>query len=481
MLACRHHALRNGSGQSSNRPFIPPEVWGIVIHHACLSDHDPLDTLQQLSFLESASTQLATYRAAMHIKLVLCLVSRQWSMLSRPYLYEFVWIRRASQAKLLVRTLTQEGVRNCESSGKYIRRLHIETPTLERCCPADLRAILDHASQLSVFSDHHSVQHNQTDITYSHRCSPEEILKLVAHPKIRRLHWTSYDDVPFQLRMHPFTHNLATRLEYLELSSYSSNSVSIGAEFIAHSAANRIDMNVHLPSLRALKVSLDNNMFSALASWNMPLLTHLSVLSSDFSYTGAGFSLFFQEHGIKLRQLELGHSSSSIEEYYLTTPRHVLRMQQNQQIPRPVPLADWCPNLREFICSADAEWHWQSPDWIAPHILLPAHPRVELIGIRDIDKRLREDAPFTGADFDTPYFSLFEQMSSLLRTDAFPNLRFVRDLSVESHRMRTARPAVRVVQFWTNVVARCRERAIWLEDCFGVNITLRNLRQAALL
>ena len=120
--------------------------------------------------------------------------------------------------------------------------------------------------------------------------------------------------------------------------------------------------------------------------------------------------------------------------------------------PQPVPLAEWCPNLRELICSADAEWHWQSPDWIAPHILLPTHPRVELIGIRDIDTRLREDPDVVGTN--TPYFPLYEQLSSLLRRDAFPNLRYVRDMSEESHRMRMVQPDERV--FWKHGLFRAR-------------------------
>ncbi|KAI0774686.1 hypothetical protein BD413DRAFT_662663 [Trametes elegans] len=486
-------------------PYIPPEVWGIIIQHACLFHHDPLDTSHELSFLESPSNQLATYHASMVTKKSLSLVSKQWNALARSFLYEFVWISRAAQAKALARTLLMEFVENLPSSGKFIRRLHIETPALERCAPADLRTILDYSPHLYIYSDHHSVQRSAYEDAPDPRCSPEEILRLVAHPKIRRLSWTSYDDVPFELRMAPLGSNLTTRLEYLELSSRSStlpnlSTILSGPPSPSGKDFQHLQMNVHLPSLRALKVSLDNNTFAVLASWDMPLLTNLSVMSSDFSYTGEGFSRFFQAHGAKLTQLELGHSSSVLEEYYLTTPQHLLALQQqnqNQANP-PVPLAEWCPNLREFICSADAEWHWQSPDWIAPHILLPSHPRVELIGIRDINTRLLED-PLTPldlttigdmddqlfdalmcADADTPCFPLFEQISSLLRRDAFPSLRFVRDLSAESHRLRTAHPHLRVLQFWRKVVARCAERGVWFEDCNGVNITQRALRRATL-
>lgn len=188
------------------------------------------------------------------------------------------------------------------------------------------------------------------------------------------------------------------------------------------------------------------------------MLRNVSVVSCEFNYRGAGFSSFFQMHGSSLRQLELGHSSSLIES-------RVLDLAHPE-----VQLAKWCPNLREFICSADAEWCWQTPDWFPPHILLPTHPKVEFIGIRGIDKRLAEQE-------DT--FTLLEQLLSL-RRDAFPNLRFIRDLSPESHALRTHRPNVRVATFWTRLLKACQEQGVWLEDLYGVNITNRVLKRASL-
>lgn len=32
--------------------------------------------------------------------------------------------------------------------------------------------------------------------------------------------------------------------------------------------------------------------------------------------------------------------------------------------------------------------------------------------------------------------------------------------------------------FWRRVVRMCRQRGVWLEDCFGVNVTKANLKQA---
>lgn len=469
----------------------------------------------------------------MALKTTLALVCKAWNDFVRMGLYEFVWISRAAQAKALARTLLMEyverkkalqartegrmGQKDRISSGCYVRRLHIETPILERCNPADIRTILDYTPSLYIYSDHHSLQRSMFNDCPDPRSTPEEILRLIAHPKLRRLGWTTYGSVPFSQRISPLIngHTDLTRLQYLELSCWSPNPHSVFPESLSDANSRHLalkhPMFLSLPSLKALKVSLDNNTFATIASWDMPLLTNLSVLSADFSYTGPGFQAFFTAHGDKLLQLELGHSSSSIEEYYLTAPHHPNPAAAPGAAPpagpaTPISLATFCPNLREVICSADAEWHWQSPDWITPHILLPAHPRVELIGIRDIDKRLREDPDFAHAGV-TPYFPLFEQIVCLLRRDAFPSLRFVRDLSVESQEMRVAASQAaqhvgpppsqtastssassyggpnpkRVLTFWTRVVEKCRERGVWIEDYTGMNLTARSLMRAGLM
>lgn len=431
---------------------------------------DFLDENQQAqSFLESSpvSEHYNDYLNTMRRKIDFSLVSRKWNALMYGFILEFVWVSEASQARALAARLLKEhtsGFEEHERSGRFIRRLHIQTSSLGRCAPADLRTILDYSPHLTTYSDHHSIQQNLHDESPDPRCTPEEILTLLAHPKIRRLSWTSYDDAPFHLRMQPFLRNLTTHLEYLELCSHSPN-----FRVVFPPSTSPITMPVSLPSLRSLKVSLDDATFDALASWDMPLLQNLSVVSSDFSYTGPGFSNFFEKHGTKIVQLELGHSSSAIEEHYLTAPPGARQT---------IPLADWCPNLRELICSANAEWHWETPDWIAPHVLLPAHPNIELIGIRDLDARLLNDPDMRSND--TPFFPLFQQITSLLRRGDFPNLKYVRDLSHGSHEIRTHQPSERVFEFWSRLVRVCRRREVWLEDCHGVNLTLKGLQRASL-
>ncbi|KAJ3972027.1 hypothetical protein EV361DRAFT_171220 [Lentinula raphanica] len=161
-------------------------------------------------------------------------------------------------------------------------------------------------------------------------------------------------------------------------------------------------------------------------------------------------------------------------------------------------LASLTPNLRTFICSAslsathdqvltfngldafndqvdafDAlEWDWTHPDWIAPHPLLPSHPNVRMIGIRDIGERVRADweerderdgwdqSQFGFHDHNegghNPFFTLYLQLSSLLlpSTDdsgpdvpgpstrrerqkvPFPSLKYIRDLDPDSDLLR---------------------------------------------
>ncbi|KAF9016812.1 hypothetical protein BDZ89DRAFT_1075298 [Hymenopellis radicata] len=211
---------------------------------------------------------------------------------------------------------------------------------------------------------------------------------------------------------------------------------------------------LHLPHLQTLKTSLCSNTFSLLATWTLPALRNLSLLSPDFSYSSPAFTNFFEAHGKNIVQLELGHSSSSIlEEHYLTPSAPNVRPD----------LAKLLPNLSEFICSANAEWNWESPDWIAPHVLLPAHPTLKLIGIRDI---VRGD------------FVLLEQMRSLLRREAFPSLRYVRDMGRGLHGVRREKETdLDTVHFWHQVWSRCRGRGVYLEDWEGVNVTASDWRR----
>ncbi|KAL5483320.1 hypothetical protein ACEPAI_8551 [Sanghuangporus weigelae] len=439
------------SAPSSHTARIPPELWLIIFREATFI---PLyDTSTEVSFLEreqSAACQFEAYRENIRVKLNLARVCRRWHALMREFLYEFVWISRGAQAKALAYTLSFEDSRGSPiSSGWYIRRLHIETSILEPCAPIDVRDILDHASQLVVYTDRHSVKQNAFAPDPS--CTTETIFSLLAQSSkgLRRVSWKNDDETPLHIQMSAL-YNRPSAIEYLEITSGIPDHAVYGSSL--HFPA------IELPALRSLKLEVDDFSFSILAAWRMPQLRNLFVVSCEFNYHGVGFSSFFQRHGSSLSQLELGHSSSLVESRALNLTHPETR------------LAKWCPNLRELICSADAEWHWETPDALVPHVLLPNHPKIEFIGVRGIDKRLEESE-------DT--FFLLEQLLSL-RRDAFPSLRFIRDLSPESHELRTYRPNARIVTFWSRLLKACQEQGVWLEDLHGVNITNRALKRASL-
>ncbi|KAH8829760.1 hypothetical protein DL96DRAFT_1590303 [Flagelloscypha sp. PMI_526] len=481
-------------------PHLPPELWVDVIRNATAAPgFSPLaPSSTPASFLTPAHHQinLQRYHTLMQQKLVLSLVSQHFHGLVNEVLYEFIWISRSSQASRLAHTLITQAMKwgfgDCMTwrrthkdgrrgtCGDHIRRLHIETPSLMRCNPADLRVILDFAPFLQIYEDHHGMRRNAFEEGFE---SPEQLIyALVANApnkELKALTLTNYDDYSFHFSMGPLLNNrLATaQLQFLELHFVSSADRPGPGKPIAHLS---LLPYISLPALRTLKVTLDNNTFLVLSNWSMPSLTSLSVMSADFSYASSGFTRFFEVHGQSLKQLELGHSSSSIEEHYLTAPV------SSQPL---ISLGEHCPNLKEFICSADAEWNWQNPDWIAPHVLLPFHPNLELIGIRDIDKRIKDDLSIAlalqqgdvGQD-DDALFSLREQLSSLLREEAFPRLQYIRDLSPEASWLRCpslTSPSTTSLSNSPARINRCRLRGIWLEDCDGVNMTLNEIRRRA--
>lgn len=411
----------------------------------------------------------------------LSLVCKHWYKIAQDLLYETIWINKPHQAALLSRVLAKPersplSVELREANkGRYIKRLHIETPTMERCSPQDLRTIIDHAPCLVAYTDYRSIRRNVYAENNSYdRSSPIELFTAIAHPDsaIRHLSWTNYDDLSFHLQLPSMLSTITNNLEFLELTFCSSDIRNFQSSPLQDPSKK---IALVLPKLRSLKATLDNATFTVLTSWTMPALENVSVVSADFSYAGDGFCQFFRKHGRQLVQLELGHSSSVIEEHYLTIP--VDPPLHNG--PRSIPLAEWCPNLVQFICSADAEWNWQNPDWIAPHVLLPSHPNISIIGIRDIDKRLKDDMALTHPHVhEHPFFMLLNQMETLLRREAFPNLVFIRDLSFDSDVMRRKACSQTVMDFWTRVIDLCRASNVYLEDFRGKNLTRRDIIRA---
>ncbi|TEB22819.1 hypothetical protein FA13DRAFT_1640749 [Coprinellus micaceus] len=431
----------------------------------------------------------------MGFKLSLTTVSKLWHALGQEVLWDFVWIRSGKHAERVLGILDAkaptEGKRvetyayHTRNLGRHIRRLHIEPssdPALDfdRCNPETILRILKHAKGLQVFSDFRGIRRRSKFGVWD----DDPLLTALLSPSsslLKRLSWTSYDHPVPSLSsvVGPKIQMAAERLEFLEL--------TLCAGGLGRESGGWLDSMLELPVLRSLKATLDNATFHVLSTWSIPVLLNLSVISADFSYAGDGFREFFEAHGAKLRQLELGHSTEAIEDHFLSaSPQPSFEGTGWRYGGMRIPLAEWCPGIEQFIFSAEAEWNWQDSDWITPHILLPAHPTLELIGVRGLEKCIREG--LNRLEGDEAFLKLTEQFGSLFNREAYPALKYVRDLGWESAAMRSGglqRRLViqqhrRVLRFWMCVLEICRERGVYLEDWAGWNVTAGEIRRVAM-
>ncbi|KZP07101.1 hypothetical protein FIBSPDRAFT_902289 [Athelia psychrophila] len=454
-------------------PSLPTELWLVILREATFIVPDPLHNPANHAFLSeshsssAAPCRRADYEAAMHAKVQLACVSSVWNRMMQPIIFEFVWIRSAKHGKALALLLLEQAFKGTIGpTGGYIRRLHIETRLLDRCAVEDARSIIDHAPNLLVYTDQHSVRRERMQECPDAKYIPENVFAALSHKKslLQRLVWTNYDqDDIFPFYISPTLHHMADTLEYLELSS-------ANFDVSPNQATSSLRPTcVSLPRLRSLKVVLDNVTFAMMATWDLPRLKNLYVMSQDFMYAGEGFANFFATHGPQITELELGHSSAIVEEHLVLNGAR-----------EPIPLAKWLPNLVHFICSANADWNWRTPDYISPHVLLPTHPTVELIGIRDLDARLAEDGRGS-----SEYFRLRQQIASLFRETAFPKLQYIRDLSKKSDQMRSegglsgSGPSEKIIEFWSHVLGMGRDGGVWFEGFDGTTITHTTLGTAA--
>ncbi|PBK79163.1 hypothetical protein ARMGADRAFT_1105154 [Armillaria gallica] len=154
-------------------------------------------------------------------------------------------------------------------------------------------------------------------------------------------------------------------------------------------------------------------------------MTRRYTTSPDFNYSSSGFLAFFFTHSTKINQLEFGHSLSNIlEEHYITPTCPFIGWTS---------LSSLLSNMTEFICSTDVKWNWESADWIGPHVLLPSHPRLQLIGVHDIRRG---------------NWLLIVQMHSLLR-----DVRL--ELSKVQNRLE---PNINMMLFWQAILDSCGGR-----------------------
>ena len=439
----------------------------------------------------------------------------------------------------------------------YIKKLHIETPSMDRCCPSDLISILEKCERLEVFIDLRSVRSGFGFVDVGvgggfHRsrigmgkenvpADPERVMDAPGSIPERHLfpqsRIRSTSDPILQTLLHPTTHqkptlkhltftnykydpddfeggvsfwedvcgalnardaSQASTLESLEVvmstrgvgmdCAYGYARRNLGSTLLTRrfepglltsldldinpsASSHNPPLSLNLPFLHSLRIPLTSPTLLVVATWSLPALQSLSLVSIDFTgWRRRGFKKFMEVHGGGLISFEIvGGGESGEEEGWITEREDgvghptssVHHQQQNLHLPSTSPL------LKHFMCSSNAsEWNWETPDWIAPHVLMPEHFGVERIGVWGLeDKVVRVDydgvrttlgirrrrrtisssrwsRPSTQDDDEEhsleeqPFFMLQEQFGSLLRREAFPSLVCIRDMSWESDLIR---------------------------------------------
>ena len=441
----------------------------------------------------------------------------------------------------------------------YIKKLHIETPSMDRCCPSDLISIVEKCERLEVFVDLRSVRSGFGFVDVGvggglHRgrigagkenapTDPERVMVVPGSVPERHLfpqsRTPSTSDPILQTLLRPTTHQKPT-LKHLTFTNYKYDpddfeggvwfweDVVCGAlngvrdastleslevvmstrgvgmdcgygyarrnlgstllnkrfepglltslDFDVNTSASNYNppLSLTLPSLHSLRIPLTSPTLLVVATWSLPSLQSLSLVSIDFTgWRRMGFKKFMEVHGGGLISFEIvGGGESGEEEGWITEREDgighptssVHHQQQNLHLP------STSPHLKYFICSSNAsEWNWETPDWIAPHVLMPEHFGVERIGVWGLEgKVVRGDYDGVGTSLgigrrrrtistwstsrwsrtstedddeehlleEQPFFMLQEQFGSLLRREAFPSLVCIRDMSWESDLIR---------------------------------------------
>ncbi|KAF8805915.1 hypothetical protein BYT27DRAFT_7191829 [Phlegmacium glaucopus] len=467
----------------------------------------------------------------------------------------------------------------------YIKKLYIETPSMDKCCSIDLLFILERCERLEVFVDLRSVRTGfgfvgvQTvgGLDWSQKgnvkknapppggpgtipqrhlfppsriptITPDPILQALLRqkPTLKHLTFTNYkyDSDDFEGGVWFWEDvvgsalsggnrdgsNLAATLGSLEV-VMSTRGVGMGNgrrrlddhrnPFALSSTPSRrfedglltslnIDVNpsplsLSLPSLHSLRIPLTSPTLLVISTWSLPSLQSLCVVSIDFTgWRRMGFKKLMDVHGGGLLRFEIVGGGESVEEEGWITEREDALYGVGHPTNHPryqhLHLPSTSPNLKHFICSSNAsEWNWETPDWIAPHVLMPEHFGVEMIGVWGLEGRvirggdweegrggggsvgagmgagsggrgndvrglrrrtintwttsrwngqhstssddssytLRQDEEENQHEFEErPFFMLQEQFGSLLRREAFPSLVCIRDMSWESDLIR---------------------------------------------
>ncbi|KAJ4492220.1 hypothetical protein C8J55DRAFT_419919 [Lentinula edodes] len=400
------------------------------------------------------------------------LVSKAWNTYSQPALYHTIHIRKSSQAKALAWTVGSSSVTpniGLETSGRHIRYLTLSTLSYDRCDPSDVLVILSSSPHLVGFCDEGGIRCPLLDDCCDWKATPEKLLGvLVAASSF------SFPEYP------ELDGSINTKYQPpLHLPSLTKLTLTLSDPILSKSPKGSTGYTYSTPP---------NTLLALLAEWDLP---SLRILTMNTPYTlgyklGDGFWRFFKSHGSRIVVLEFGRISAGT---FICSAS--LSSSHDQDLT--------FNGLDAFDDAADAfdalEWDWTHPDWVAPHPLLPSHPNVRMIGIREIGERVRADwdereegviwdqselgSENGMGDHNNPFFMLYLQLSSLLLPSKvpFPSLKYIRDLDPDSDLLRRDASHSALLTLWSRVLFATRGGEVWLEDWRGWNLTKNNLER----
>jgi hypothetical protein len=406
-------------------------------------------------------------------------VSKTWHQLAEPCLYHNIWLTSGRSAKALARLLLESDIfSHAAHRALSIRHIHISTSPLNRCDPADIIAIVRYARYLRSCSDSTGMRRTRAGFGTSPpyvdpQTSPEAFAEWLGTLLwLQALAWTTYDDGPIETALTPILRGVVGQnLRFLELNVCSAFDAIYNPDpdplrFAPDPAAGV----VCLPRLESVRACSDTGALHTLAGWDLPALHSVAIVASDYSYASTAFAGFLASHGDRILHLELGHSTAEVSLVTCRRPRLHTATINGIVVIEEVPdidLAELVPHLETLVCNADAEWRWQDPDWIAPHVLLPAHPTIQRIAIRGIDARICHRNP--NADVDhLPLFPLAQQLDTLCLKKHFPSLQAIQDLSPAVYDFKRNPGSIpdKVRRFWMKVLKSCESGEVRFEDCF---------------
>jgi hypothetical protein len=436
---------------------LPIDIWDVVLGHCA---PDPL--AQDPDNLLAPGPSLASHFAAVYTIRQLSLVCRVWNQMVQKCLYGNIWITSARAAHGLAGVLRQSilpcNPDHIRQRGAYIRDIRVAASAFLRCNPADVLTIVDHAPDLRSFNDTLGLRRPRAGFgpvpaRVDPGASPEAYTEHLAdRTHLTTLAWTTYDDRPIEPALGPILRGrVGTQLTRLELSFLLSSDMPDAQPLVF--APEPGTGALVLPALRSLRVDVDTGALFTLAAWELPVLHALAVVARDYGCVAAGLAAFLGVHGERVKHLELAHATDEIA--LLSTK------------PGPeedLDLAAAVPHLQTLVCDADAEWCWQDPDWIAPHVLLPSHDTLVRIAVRGIAPRVGD-------------WSLSQQLDSLCLRAHFPMLQAVRDLSSAGRAFARAPADSRedIRKFWMKTLRNYRQAGVAFEDCDGVVIPVPDL------